>query len=1145
MQSQPVFFDPRGRRRAVLPRLTAAFAVVAVGLILTFVATLYAVPSLGQPRAPRHRYAYDGHAAISVATTRRSRRDLYDEIARGKTGAAPIVRASGQVVAAFYAPWQESGLNSLEAYGRHLTHLIPAWLHLTADGDGLDLDDFNLKLNPSNASAISIARKNGVRIMPLLSNYRRDRFDRDLTARLLSSPERQQRLASRVKDWLLDQRFQGLNVDFENLTDAQEAQMPGFLTILGGELRTAGLELTVSTDSATDPEVLAKIAGPVDWVVLMDYDEHAETTPPGPIASLGWAREVLDKSLKSVPREKLVLGIGSYAYDWAPGKRGEPLTFQEALTLAADYRENEPPDKVIDFDADLLNSTFQYKDDDGALHEVWMLDEASAYNQWLGARNRGLRGAGVWALGMEDPGIWRFLDRSTLEEPLAIKPEQRISFPYGVDYVGKGEILKVVEHPTQGTRKFEVDADTGLVTDMNYVRYPFPYVIQHSGYRKGELALTFDDGPDAQYTGQVLDELKKLGVKATFFLVGNNVEQHPELVKRIYDEGHEIGNHTFFHPDLSDASRRRIELELNATQRAIQSVTGHSTILFRPPFNADSEPQAPADVRPVNIADSLGYITVGEKIDPQDWNPTIAEPDGTLRARTADDIAQEVISGVHEDVAKGDEGNIILLHDAGGRRDATIAALRMIVPQLQREGFRFVTTSDLMGKTRAEVMPALTAKDRFAIWFDGCILSSVFAGESFLATGFLVAIVLGVARVFLVAPLALLHGRRQRKAAYDPAYRPKVAALIAAYNEEGVIRRTVESVLSSTYGISEVVVVDDGSTDKTSQVVASLSDPRVRLQAQENGGKASALNHALRMTDAEIVVCIDADTQLDPEAIGKLVRHFQDPQIAAVAGNVRVGNVNNVLTKWQAIEYTTSQNLDRRAYAVMNSITVVPGAIGAWRRDAVLAAGGYVGDTLAEDMDLTWRLREAGHRIENESAAHAYTEAPEAFRSFFKQRFRWGYGTLQCLVKHLRSLGRYGLFGRVALPLLWIFAVVFQVLAPLVDLQVVYSLFTWVVALGAPHTEAGVANLSGASATAVHVLALYALFFGIEFAGAVVGYRLDGVKPRGLGSIFLQRFAYRQLMYGVAYKSILRALAGGREGWGKLERKGSVRVSTS
>jgi cellulose synthase/poly-beta-1,6-N-acetylglucosamine synthase-like glycosyltransferase len=314
---------------------------------------------------------------------------------------------------------------------------------------------------------------------------------------------------------------------------------------------------------------------------------------------------------------------------------------------------------------------------------------------------------------------------------------------------------------------------------------------------------------------------------------------------------------------------------------------------------------------------------------------------------------------------------------------------------------------------------------------------------------------------------------------------------------------------------------------------------------QENGGKASALSHGMEHAHGDVYVYLDADTILAPDAISKLVAHFGNPKVGAVAGNVKVGNRINTLTKLQALEYIASQNLDRRAYAHINAVTVVPGAIGAWRREAVEAAGGYTSDTLAEDMDLTWRVRFAGWKIDNESDAVAYTEAPDTLKSFFKQRFRWTFGTLQCLFKHRRALGRNGLFGRAVLPALWIFQFGIQVIAPFVDLQLLYSV-TVFAAAWATHSvmTRDWRPITDAAQTMTYIGFMYALFFLVEFAAAWIAFRMDKEKKSLLWWLFLQRLVYRQVLYFVVWKALWTAFKGVRTGWGKFERRGSVTLAT-
>jgi len=263
----------------------------------------------------------------------------------------------------------------------------------------------------------------------------------------------------------------------------------------------------------------------------------------------------------------------------------------------------------------------------------------------------------------------------------------------------------------------------------------------------------------------------------------------------------------------------------------------------------------------------------------------------------------------------------------------------------------------------------------------------------------------------------------------------------------------------------------------------------------------------------------------------------------AVAGNVKVGNRINPLTYWQSIEYVTSQNLDRRAYAAINSVSVVPGAVGAWRAVAVAEAGAYTTDTMAEDMDLTWRIRRGGWRVATETAAIGYTEVPDTFKGLYKQRFRWAFGTLQCLWKHRRAVGRYGWFGRLMMPSLWLFQIAFQAISPLVDVQILWALGKVIGAWTRGGLDHDWQPMPNAMASLYLVAFMYAFFFVVELIGALVAFKLDGEKPKVLLWLFWQRFLYRQLMYAVLLKSLKTAVSGIRAGWGKLERKGTVAIA--
>ncbi len=582
-------------------------------------------------------------------------------------------------------------------------------------------------------------------------------------------------------------------------------------------------------------------------------------------------------------------------------------------------------------------------------------------------------------------------------------------------------------------------------------------------------------------------------------------------MKRIYEQGDLIGNHTYDHPNIATVSPQRMYYELNLTQRLIEHDTGHATTLFRPPYNADSEPTTAEEVEPIWRAEKeFGYTMIGERIDPQDWKPGI----------TTQQIVDEVIN-------EKDNGHIILLHDGGGNRAATLEALPKLIDDLRAQGYQFVNLDSLMGKSRSQLMPTPTAEEKRMAGLEGSALVTKSNFEKLVGLLFLLAIYLTLARSLVFGSMAVMQKLKLRLRRFKPGYAPPVSVIMAAYNEEKVIAKTVDSLLASSYPDFEIVIVDDGSKDGTRAILQQHygDNPRVRIFSQQNGGKSSALNRAIRESRNDILVALDADTIFEHDTIQALVRHFSDTSVGAVSGNAKVGNRHKWLTRFQSIEYICGFNLDRRALDLVNAITVVPGAVGAWRKELVLQAGGFGHDTLAEDTDVTLAIRRLGYAIRYEEAAIAFTEAPETTYALAKQRFRWAFGTLQAAWKHRDALfvPRYGALAFIALPSIWIFQVVLAVLSPLAEIAMILALVAgnWRI-----------------------VLLYYLAFFVLELVTALLAYGLEGEKPSDLLYFFPQRIYYRGLMNYVLGKSFLYALRGRLVAWGKLERTASVQRAT-
>jgi len=612
-------------------------------------------------------------------------------------------------------------------------------------------------------------------------------------------------------------------------------------------------------------------------------------------------------------------------------------------------------------------------------------------------------------------------------------------------------------------------------------------------------------------------------VPAAFFVIGEEAAKSPRILKREYADGHSIGNHTYTHPVLDEISPTQLRWELNITQRLIESTLGAKSILFRPPYGIDHQPEYAEEVAQLPGIQDMGYLIVGQKIDPHDWR----QPYGKQVP------AQEIIDGV---LRQADAGNIILFHDGGGDRSQTVAALPQIIDQLRVRGYEFVSVPELVNKTRVEVMVPLSGREWLEARADGFIFGLYHWFILGIGYVFVLGIVLVSGRALVIGVLALIEKlRSDHDKAPDPL--PGVTVLIPAHNEESVIIQTVTSVLASDYPAMHVIVVNDGSTDDTRMLLDSHfgEDPRVQIIHQVNRGKAAALNNALSHAQTEIVVTIDADTEVESDAIRQLLRHFSDPQTGAVAGNVKVGNRSRWLTRWQALEYITSQNMEKRAFDLLNCITVVPGALGAWRKQAIEAAGGITADTVAEDADLTVAIRRLGWRVSYEESAVAWTEAPETAGALIRQRFRWTFGTLQSFWKHRDTLFRpkYGTLGWIALPNIFVFQLALPLVSPVIDLIFFGSILLW--ALMKLHVPF-IPQVAFVTENLERSILFFLGFLLIDVLTCIVAFALERDEDWTLLiPVLLQRFYYRQLMYVVLFRSVKEAVSGRPVGWRGVE----------
>ena len=1038
------------------------------------------------------------NAAFQRSRTRVPDRPSFNYEHRSRTVPVAAPLRQTPVRAAFYVNWDPQSYYSLRDNIDHLSMVIPEWLFLPDSGD-------TVVTNIENR-ALDLVREKKVPVVAMVTNFFPDQWNGANVHRILHSPEKRKSFIASILRCLRQYGFAGINVDFEAMSEESDEYLVQFMEELHAELHPAGFLVSIDVAPFNEDYNLVRLNDVCDFIIVMAYDEHYAESVPGPVADLQWFHSVLSDITAKVPPRKIVVGIPAYGYDWPKNDSGATVSYYEALIRAKES------DTTVVFDTAGSNLHCDYDDDEDVSHSIFFVDAATTYNQLQAVTAAGTAGAAIWRLGSEDPRIWTFYDdRLAGKTPPWPNPGQEDIAPGStdIDFEGEGEILNMVETPEPGRVEVTFDSSRGLVTEEQYLQFPSSFVVKKYGKKDSVVALTFDDGPDARYTPRILDILNAAGIKATFFVIGVNVENNVSLLKRMYDMGEEIGNHSFTHPNLAEVPAERTAVELQATRRIIESITGHSTILFRPPYNADSEPESMEELLPVEIGKRENYYTVAESVDPQDWNPGV----------TADSILSRIIE-------QRGLGNIVLLHDAGGDREATVQALPSIIQYYRARGFKFVTISELMGKTRDEVMPPVVGRDQLLLTqFNWFVVVVIFWIGRFLFWFFLMGIVLSIGRTILTGILAAMQKQSLGEERPEPRREGLATSVIVpAHNEEVNIVRTVQSLLAGTIRELEVIVVDDGSSDATAARVreAFAGESRVRLVEKTNGGKASALNAGFAVASGPFVVCIDADTLLRPNAIERLLAMFDEEEtVAAVAGNAKVGNEVNILTKWQAIEYITSQNFDRRAFDLLNAIAVVPGAIGAFRKSAVMEVGGFTSDTLAEDCDITLKLLKAGGIIRYCPDAIALTEAPETVAGFLKQRFRWSFGIMQSVWKHRSSLFSKTTpnVGFVALPNILFFQIALPLLSPLADLFMLFAI------------------LNG---NASEVFWYYLVFLLVDVVGAWIAFRFEGERVTRLWYLLPQRFIYRQLMYWVLVKALLRAVQGELTQWGVLKRTGSV-----
>lgn len=699
----------------------------------------------------------------------------------------------------------------------------------------------------------------------------------------------------------------------------------------------------------------------------------------------------------------------------------------------------------------------------------------------------------------------RFLATAAGEEIpiLRAEPDEIFSRVVGVDR--HAEQWNLVDPFTNETYRTATPDERDQIGDSTFA-------VEHYGRPPDrQLMLTFDDGPDVQFTRQVLDILSREHVPATFFVLGSQVVRNPELFRRIVREGHMAGNHTMYHIDFDHNSNFRNREEIIITDRVMRATAGYASRLFRmPKGDPDNNPLA------LLQAQQLGYVHTDFDVDTLDWQAT---PETALEVPPLDG-----------------RGHVVLLHDAGGDRSATVRMLQKLIADAKSKGYTFSTLAPLLPE-HLQPVPNTKPYPADTITYRALRLLEEAPGT---LLGFLFWLGMGsltVMSLFYLV-LALICQYRQKRLCWNgigDEQLPVVSVVLAAFNEEKVIARTIAELRRSDYPASkfEVVAVNDGSTDGTLGILTDLARewPRLRVVDQINSGKSSAINNAVNHASpaSTVIVTMDADTLFRPDTIRNLVRHFvrntHGKRVGAVAGHIKVGNRRNVLTAWQSLEYISGICVTRMAERLLNAISIVPGACSAWSRTALEEIGGFCDDTMAEDCDATLSLQRRGYRILQENNAIADTEAPETVVALAKQRKRWTYGNIQALWKHRAMLfrPRYGVLGMIALPY--------------AALSLIVPLLFMPLTLVAAGMSVAAGNWRSIAIYAGFVAALHMII-------SITAVAMARERPWHLLVVPIYRVIYEPLRAYLLYASAYRALKGTIVAWDKLERRNTVSAFT-
>ncbi|NOT48488.1 MAG: polysaccharide deacetylase family protein, partial [Acidobacteria bacterium] len=552
----PVFFDKKGRRSRNFKYSGLSIAVVLTVLLSVFIVSVLLNPflpllrlksfavlpqrpdtGLQVPTAPivSRRDALLKQATEKVKAEknrrieRRAEKVLSTERLFNAGAPTPSAEpAEHPVSIGFYVNWDDSSFTSLKRNIGSLDWLVPEWIRLSDDVNSpllLDIDNKALDLIQQEKPAMPI--------LPLLQNYKDEKWNSEILAKWIGTEEARRKLIDSLAVNVNRYKFGGITVDLEEVPASMQKELLMFVEELHSEFQRQNLKVAQAVPFDNPDWDYRDYAAATDFQMLMAYDQHWESGEAGPIAGQDWFEAVLKKRMAELSPAKTVVCFGNYGYKWQSGaQEAEDISFQQAVLTARESLDNPGE---IKFDPVSKNPHFSYSEDDGENYDIWFLDAVTAFNQIRAVRQYKVAGLALWRLGSEDPSLWNIFGSQSSNA--SADDLKQIKYSYDVDFEGTGEILQVIAQPQDGVRDLKID-ESGSVAAVAYREIPSSYVIQRTGDQPGKIALTFDDGPDPEWTPKILDILRQENIKAAFFIIGENGQENPALVKRIVDEGH-------------------------------------------------------------------------------------------------------------------------------------------------------------------------------------------------------------------------------------------------------------------------------------------------------------------------------------------------------------------------------------------------------------------------------------------------------------------------------------------------------------------------------------------------------------------------------------------------------------------------------